>query len=188
MHRLQQLCYVGSLFAEHRLSSCDAWAQPHHGMWDLHGPGIKLVSSALAGGLSTTGSPGQSMFSNITHAPTKNYMRCWFPEPTFSSHVTTEYCSRQVGNHCEARILQMDPAVTWIKSPDKSFWDRKQWWAGASLLHISYSNSLCCCCCYVALVVSDSVRPHRRQPTRRPVPGILQARPLEWVAISFSNA
>ena len=46
----------------------------------------------------------------------------------------------------------------------------------------------CCCCCYVALVVSDSVRPHRRQPTRRPVPGILQARILEWVAISSSNA
>ena len=45
-----------------------------------------------------------------------------------------------------------------------------------------------CCCCYVTLVVSDSVRPHRRQPTRLPVPGILQARTLEWVAISFSNA
>ena len=30
-------------------------------------------------------------------------------------------------------------------------------------------------------VVSDSVRPHRRQPTR-----ILQARTLEWVDISFS--
>ena len=46
------------------------------------------------------------------------------------------------------------------------------------------------CCCYssVASVVSDSVRPHRRQPTRLPVPGILQARTLEWVAISFSNA
>ena len=29
---------------------------------------------------------------------------------------------------------------------------------------------------------------HRRQPTRLPVPGILQARTLEWVAISFSNA
>ena len=42
--------------------------------------------------------------------------------------------------------------------------------------------------CCVALVVSDSVRPHRRQPTRLPVPGILQARTLEWVAISFSNA
>ena len=37
-------------------------------------------------------------------------------------------------------------------------------------------------------VVSDSVRPHRRQPTRLPVPGILQARTLEWVAISLSNA
>ena len=34
------------------------------------------------------------------------------------------------------------------------------------------------------------MRPHRRQPTRlpRPVPGILQARTLEWVAISFSSA
>ena len=26
----------------------------------------------------------------------------------------------------------------------------------------------CCCCCCVASVVSDSVRPHRRQPTRLP--------------------
>ena len=45
-----------------------------------------------------------------------------------------------------------------------------------------------CCCCCIASVVSNSVRPHRRQPTRLPVPGILQARTLEWVAISFSNA
>ena len=36
--------------------------------------------------------------------------------------------------------------------------------------------------------MSASVRPHRRQPTRLPVPGILQARTLEWVAISFSSA
>ena len=28
----------------------------------------------------------------------------------------------------------------------------------------------CCCCCYVASVVSDSVRPHSRQPTRLPRP------------------
>ena len=45
-----------------------------------------------------------------------------------------------------------------------------------------------CRCCQVASVASDSVRPHRRQPTTLPVPGILQARTLEWVAISFSNA
>ena len=92
-----------------------------------------------------------------------------------------------------------------------------------------------CCCCYVTSVVSDSVRPHRRQPTRLLCPwdspgkntgvgchfllqcmnvksesevsqscltlsnpmdyslpgssvhGILQARILEWVAISFSR-
>ena len=44
---------------------------------------------------------------------------------------------------------------------------------------------LSCCCC-VTSVVSDSVRPQRRQPTRLPVPGILQARTLEWVAIAFS--
>ena len=29
-----------------------------------------------------------------------------------------------------------------------------------------HPNFLCCCCCEVASVVSDSVRPHRRQPTR----------------------
>ena len=32
------------------------------------------------------------------------------------------------------------------------------------------------------------MRPQRWQPTRLPLPGILQARTLEWVAISFSNA
>ena len=37
-------------------------------------------------------------------------------------------------------------------------------------------------------VVSDSVRPHRWQPPRLAIPGILQARTREWVAISFSSA
>ena len=37
-------------------------------------------------------------------------------------------------------------------------------------------------------VVSDSVWPQRWQPTRLCHPGILQARTLEWVAISFSKA
>ena len=41
----------------------------------------------------------------------------------------------------------------------------------------------CCCCCKVASVVSDSAQPHRWKPTRLPVPGILQARTLKWVAI-----
>ena len=33
-----------------------------------------------------------------------------------------------------------------------------------------YVCTCCCCCCQVASVVSDSVRPHRRQPTRLPRP------------------
>ena len=36
--------------------------------------------------------------------------------------------------------------------------------------------------------MSDSVQPHRRQPTRPAVPGVLQARTLDWVAISSSKA
>ena len=36
--------------------------------------------------------------------------------------------------------------------------------------------------------MSDSVWPHRWQPAGSPIPGILQARTLEWVAISFSSA
>ena len=36
--------------------------------------------------------------------------------------------------------------------------------------------------------MSDSVQPHRCSPPGFPVPGILQAKTLEWLAISFSNA
>ena len=35
---------------------------------------------------------------------------------------------------------------------------------------ISYTCCCCCCCCQVASVVSDSVQPHRRQPTKLPRP------------------
>ena len=55
-------------------------------------------------------------------------------------------------------------------------------------LNSIYMCCCCCCCCWVPSVMSDSVRPHRQQPTRLPVPGILRARTLEWVVISFSNA
>ena len=34
--------------------------------------------------------------------------------------------------------------------------------------HLPFRHS--CCCCYVTSVVSDSVRPHRRQPTMLPCP------------------
>ena len=87
VHGLQQLQHTGSVVAACRhqsmlasvvavrglwgawasvvvvcgLNSCDAWAQLFRGMWDLPGPGIKLVSPALIGGFLTTVPPGKSL-------------------------------------------------------------------------------------------------------------------------------
>ena len=44
-----------------------------------------------------------------------------------------------------------------------------------------------CCYCLVASIMSDSVQAYGLQPTRLLCPWILQARILEWVAISFSR-
>ena len=41
---------------------------------------------------------------------------------------------------------------------------------GFDLCYKQKEYGCCCCCCQVASVVSDSVRPHRRQPTRLPCP------------------
>ena len=38
------------------------------------------------------------------------------------------------------------------------------------LVQLILTTHCCCCCCLVASVVSDSVRHHRRQPTRLPQP------------------
>ena len=56
--------------------------------------------------------------------------------------------------------------------------------------YLSVSLDTCCCCCYyVTSLVSDSVcNPIDSSLPGSPVPGILKARTLEWVAISFSNA
>ena len=50
------------------------------------------------------------------------------------------------------------------------------------------STSVCGRACAVSVpVVSDSLRPRQSQPARSPVPGILQARTLEWAAIPSSR-
>ena len=51
-------------------------------------------------------------------------------------------------------------------------WDHKELDTTEQLSHITHiSYTLCCCCCcWVISVVSDPVRPHRRQPTRLPCP------------------
>ena len=43
----------------------------------------------------------------------------------------------------------------------------------------------CCCCCWVAPVVSDSVQPHRRQPTSSPSLGF--SRQEHWGGLPFSS-
>ena len=35
---------------------------------------------------------------------------------------------------------------------------------------LTYMHCCCCCCCWVTSVLSYSVRPHRRQPSRLPRP------------------
>ena len=50
----QALVVVG-----HGFSSCGSRAQLIHGMWNLPGPEIELMSSALAGGIPITGPPGK---------------------------------------------------------------------------------------------------------------------------------
>ena len=43
-----------------RLSSCGTWAQLVHGRWDLPGPGIEPVSSAMASEFSSLVPPEKS--------------------------------------------------------------------------------------------------------------------------------
>ena len=58
------LIIAASLVKEHRLqtrrlSNCGSWAQLFRGMWDPSRPGLKPMSPALAGRLSTTAPPGK---------------------------------------------------------------------------------------------------------------------------------
>ena len=72
--------------------------------------------------------------------------------------------------------------VSWIGI----LWQIHVVWVFFPRLYLSYSFSqwsllMSCCCCYEVASVDGS-------PPGSPIPGILQARTLEWVAISFSNA
>ena len=80
---------------------------------------------------------------------------------------------------------QLDVMISWIE-----LWNHKRA-ARKNRKSVELMDLLiimhCCCCCEVASVVSDSVQPHRWQPTRLPRPWD-SPRTLEWVAISLSNA
>ena len=77
---------------------------------------------------------------------------------------------------------QLRQSLQWWSIPERS--EKKEnkqkpesWWKTfvndtkkieCFIFHGSFSS--CCCCCQVTSVVSDSVWPHRRQPTRLPRP------------------
>ena len=50
---------------EHRLSSCGAWAQLLHGVWDPPRLGLKPMSSVLTGGFPTTAPPRKSLITKF---------------------------------------------------------------------------------------------------------------------------
>ena len=52
----------------------------------------------------------------------------------------------------------------------------------------AYTSCCCCCCCQVTSVLSDSVRPHRWQPTRLSHPWDSPGKNTGVFAIAFSNA
>ena len=72
----------GSWALEHRLNSCGARAYLLRGMWDFPGPGIKLVSPALAGGFVTTVPQGKSQgppfFNQIVWGLVGFFFFFWF--------------------------------------------------------------------------------------------------------------
>ena len=66
--RAQALGARASVVATHGLSSCRAWASLLHSMWDLPGPGIELLSPALAGRFLSTVPPGKSGYELMISA------------------------------------------------------------------------------------------------------------------------
>ena len=65
----QALGTWASVVAVHGLRSCDIWAYLLRSLWNLPGPGIELVSPALAGGFLTTVPPGKSsIYSKLDFA------------------------------------------------------------------------------------------------------------------------
>ena len=61
----QRLSSCGSQAPERRLSTCGAWAQLLRGTWDLPGPGLELVSPALAGGFPTIAPPRKPLQTSL---------------------------------------------------------------------------------------------------------------------------
>ena len=119
----------------------------------------------------------------------------YFDYPPLSS--LTKFCNGNIfffNLTCNFEIFLKIDDLIWLKhilyipNPTKCF----------KLLrnpsHPAWSLCCCCCCCSCSCSAKSLQScptlcdPIDGRPPGSPVPGILQARALEWVAISFSNA
>ena len=101
-----------------------------------------------------------------------------FPSPMHESEKESE-----VAQSCPTLSDPMDCSLP--GSPSMGF-SRQEYWSGVPLSSPQMA---------IAIAIAKSFQscptlcdPIDGSPTGSPIPGILQARTLEWVAISFSNA
>ena len=85
--------------------------------------------------------------------------------------METEYhCMFELDN---PRTVLLGMALQEEFSPwEDAYWEPSQQWPllASTTRGPGFPQDSCCCCCWVTSVVSDSVRPQRRQPTRLPCP------------------
>ena len=74
--------------------------------------------------------------------------------------------------------------VAYQASPSMEF-SRQEYWSGGAIAFSKKNSAAAAKSLQLCLTLCD---PMDGSPPGSPVPGILQARTLEWVAISFSNA
>ena len=120
-------------------------------MWDL--PRAGIVSSALASGFLYTARQGSPFihFLNSPHILIFHPRKPWDHLPQNHYYHQHYYYPLSL----DSWHPNIHPDTKWAQNTRLP-----------SLVFCVHAKSLCCCCCYIASVVSNSVRPHRRQPTR----------------------
>ena len=115
---LRWLLWLQSMGSRHMgFSSCDSQAQLLYGMWDPPGPGIKLVSPALAGRFLTTGRGTREVLLSILFvplsccpSPSTSYSRLptpqGFPPNHLRTHQTADFYSVVT---CATKTLSLVP-------------------------------------------------------------------------------
>ena len=117
--------------------------------------------------------------------------------------ITTNKASGSDGIPVELFQILKDDAVKVLHSRCQQIWKTQQWpqdWKRSVFIPIPKKGNAkeCSNYCTIALISATAAKsfqscpilcdPIDGSPPGSPVPGILQGRTLEWVAISFSNA